>query len=146
MTVFVPFTILIPWANCPSSFAKDLSDIFLSGTLTRCLSYLATPDILWVTALASWIFWNCAVNAKCVMGVFLPLDIKLELNPSVSILGGYAVCTLCVGTGTSGRIMFGYEGYMCTLCLKLVDHIPSSSSMILGCTEGRGLVISGRTF
>ena len=28
MTVFVPFTILIPWDNCPSSFANYLPQIF----------------------------------------------------------------------------------------------------------------------
>ena len=39
ITVFVTFKVLIPWDNCPSSFAKDLSQIFLSGNLTRCLYY-----------------------------------------------------------------------------------------------------------
>ena len=28
ITVLVPFIVLIPWANFPSSFAKDLSKIF----------------------------------------------------------------------------------------------------------------------
>ena len=125
MTLFVPFTPLIPWANCPSSFAKDIYQIFLSGTLTRCLYSLATPDIWWVTALASWIFWNCAVNEKCGMGVFLLLDLKLELGTSVSTLGGCAVCNLGGGTETSGRIMFGPEGDMWTLCWKLVENFPS---------------------
>ena len=64
----------------------------------------------------------------------------------MSILGGCAVCTLGGETGTSGRILFGPEGDIWTLCWKLVEYVPSSFSMILGCTEGRGLVISGRTF
>ena len=34
MTVFVPFTTLIPWANCPNSFAKDLSQISSLGILS----------------------------------------------------------------------------------------------------------------
>ena len=110
MTVFVPFTILIPWANCPSSFAKDIYQIFLSGPLIRCLYSWATQDIWWVTTLASWVFWNCGVNAKIGMGAFLPLDINLELGPSVSTLGGCAVYTLGGGTGTSGGVMLGPEG------------------------------------
>ena len=106
-TVFVPFIFLIPWDNCTSSFAKYISKIFLSGPLAICLYSWATPDIWWVTALSSWLFWNCAVNAKFGMGVFFPLDIKLELGPSVSTLGGCVVSTPGGGTGTSGRIMFG---------------------------------------
>ena len=51
MTLFVPFTFLIPWANCPSSFAKDISQIPLSRPLTRCLYSWSTPEILCVTAL-----------------------------------------------------------------------------------------------
>ena len=146
MTVFFSFTLMIPWADCTSSFAKDHSQIFLSGPLTRCLYSWANPDIWWVTALASWTFWNCAVNTKCGMGFFLNLDLKLELGTSVSTLGGCAVCNLSGGTGTSGRIMFEPEGDLWTLFLKLVEYFPSSFSMILVCTEGRGLVIFGRTF
>ena len=44
------------------------------------------------------------------MGVFLHLDLRLELGPSVSTLGVCAVCTLGGGTGTSGGIMIGPEG------------------------------------
>ena len=146
MTVFVPFAILITWDNCPSSYAKDISQNFLSGSFTRCLSSWATPDILWVTALDSWTFWNCDVNEKRGIGFFLPLDIKLDLGTSMSTVVGCVVCTLGGSTGTSGRIMFGSEGDMWTLCWKLVEHFPSSSSMVLGCTEGRCLFMSGRTF
>ena len=49
------------------------------------------------------------------MGVSLPLDLKLELDPSVSTLGDFAVCTLGGGTGTLGKKMLGTEGYMWTL-------------------------------
>ena len=45
ITVFVPFTVLIPWANCPSSFAKYFPQIFLSGTFIICLYSWATPDV-----------------------------------------------------------------------------------------------------
>ena len=146
MTVFVPFTSLIPWDNCPSYFTKYLSQYLLSGPLIRCLYFSATPEIWWVTALYSWVFWNCAVNKKIGMGVFLPLDLKLELGPSVSTLGGYAVCTIAGGIGTSGGIMLRPEGAMWTLCWKLVESFPSLYSMTLDCTEERGLVLSGCTF
>ena len=63
-----PFTILIPWANCPSSFANDLYQNLVSGPLIRCLYSWDIPEIWWVTSLASWVFWNCAVNAKSGMG------------------------------------------------------------------------------
>ena len=145
ITVFVPFTILIPWANFPSSFAKDIYQIFLSGPLTRCLYSWATPYIWWVTALASWNFWNCDINAKLGIRFFLPLDLKLELGPFISTPGGCSGCTLGGGTGNSGVIMCGLEGDMCTLCWKLVELFPSSYSIILGCTEGIGLVVSGHT-
>ena len=144
ITVFIPFTVMIIWANCPSSFAKDLSQIFLSGPLTRCLYSWESPDILWLTALSSLTFWNCAVNEKLGIWFFLPLDLKLELGPSMSTLGGCACCSLGGGTGNSGRIMCGPEGKMWTLWWKLVELFPSSSSMILGCYEGIGLVIFGR--
>ena len=45
MTVFVPLTSLIPWASWPNLLAKDLSQIFLSGPLIRCLYSWATPEI-----------------------------------------------------------------------------------------------------
>ena len=77
ITAFVPFAVLVPWANCPSSFAKDLSQFFLSGPLTRCMYLWATPDIWWVTALASLTCRNCAANAKLGIGFFLPLYLKL---------------------------------------------------------------------
>ena len=145
MTLFVPFTILIPWADFPSSFAKDISQIFVSGPLNRCLYSWETPYIWWVTALASWIFLNYSVNENCGEGFLLPLDLNLELGTSVYTLGGCTFCTLGGGKGTSGRIMFGPIGDMWTLCWKLLENFPSSYSMILGCTEGRGLVIYGRT-
>ena len=63
-----------------------------------------------VNALASWVFWNCAVNEKSGMEVFLPLDIKLELGPSVSTIGGCAVYTLAGETGMSVGIFIGPEG------------------------------------
>ena len=136
---------MIPWDNCPSSFTKDISQIFWYSPLTRCLYSWATPDIWWVTALASWTFWDCAVNAKWGIGFFLPLDIKLELGTSVSALRGCVDCTLDGGTRTSGRIICWPKGDMWNLCWKLVEHFLSSSSMILVCYEGRGLVIFGRT-
>ena len=114
ITLFFPFIFLIPWANCPSSFAKYISQIFLSITLTRCIYFWATPDIWWVTALASLTFWNFSTNAKLGIGFFLPLDIKLELGPSVSNLGGCSGCTLFGGTGTSGIMVCGPEGVMLT--------------------------------
>ena len=55
-TVFFPFTPLIPWANCPNSFEKDIYQIFLFGNLIRCQYSWATPDIWWVTTLALWVF------------------------------------------------------------------------------------------
>ena len=93
-----------------------------------------------------YFIWNCAVNANLGMVFFLPLDLKLELGPSVSTIGDCAVWTLGGGTGNSGRIICGTEGDMWTLCWKLVEQFPSSYSIILGCTEVRGLVIFGRTF
>ena len=79
------------------------------------------------------------------MGFLLPLDIRLELGPTLSTLGGCEVCTLGGGTGTSGGVMLGIDGYMYTLCWKCVGSFPSSSSMTLVCTEGRGLLRSGCT-
>ena len=74
------------------------------------------------------------------MGFFLPLDFKLELGPSLSTLGGCAFYTLVGGTGTLGRIFLELKE-TCGRCAEnLWSTSPSSSSMILGCTEGRGLV------
>ena len=115
MTVFFPFTYLIPWASCPNSFAKDLSQVFFSGPLIRCLYSWATPEILWVTEFASLLFWNFSVNAYCGRGFLLHLDLKLELGPSLYVLGGCAVFTLVDGIGTSGLIMCGTYGEMWTL-------------------------------
>ena len=80
MTVFFSFTILIPWSNLPSSFANDISQIFLSGTFIRCLYSWPTLYIWWVTALASWVFLNCDVNAKSGMGVFCLLISSWNLS------------------------------------------------------------------
>ena len=112
MTAFVPFTPLIPWTNCPSSFSKDIYQNFLSGHLIICLYSWDTPEIWWVTALDSCFFWNFSVNAKSGLGVLLHLDINLELGPSVSTLGGCAFCTLGGGIRTSGGIMLVPEGEM----------------------------------
>ena len=114
ITAFVPFTVMIPWDSCSSSFAKDLSHIFLSGPLTRCLYFWETPDILWVTVLASLTCWNCADNAKLGTVFLFPLDLKLELVPPVFTLGGCAGRTIGGGTGKSGRIVCGPEGDMWT--------------------------------
>ena len=114
MNVFFPFTVLIPWVNCPISFVKDISQKNLSGPLTRCLYSWETPDILWVTALASLTFWNCDANSKLGTGYLLPLYLKLELGPPVSTLGGCAGHTLGGCTGNSGRMMCGTEGDMWT--------------------------------
>ena len=80
------------------------------------------------------------------MGFFLPLDVKLEIGPPLSNLGGWAICTLGGGTGTSGGIMIGPEGGMWTLCWKLVKPFTSPSAMTLGCTEGIYLVHPGCSF
>ena len=115
ITVFVPLKFLIPWANFPSSFAKDRYHFFLSVTLNRCIYSCATPDILWVTALAYLTCRNCDTNAKFATGFFLKLDLKFELGPPVSTLGGCAGRTIGGGTGISGKMMCGPEGYMWTL-------------------------------
>ena len=110
MTVFVPLTSLTPWANCTNSFEEDLSQNFLSGPLIRCLFSWAAPEIWWVTALVSRVFWHCAVNAYCGQGFFLPLDLKLELCPPLSTLGCCAVFTLGGGIWTSGGKLLGPDG------------------------------------
>ena len=91
-------------------------------------------------------FLDLCCQYKNWNGIFLALDIKLELGPSVSTLGGYAVWNLGGGIGTSGWIMLRHEGDMWTLCWKLVESFPSSYYITLDCTEGRGLVLSGCTF
>ena len=144
ITVFVPFTVLIPWANYTSSFAKNLSQIFLFGPLTRYIYSWETPDIWWLIALASLTCRNCAANAKFGTVFFLQLNIKLELGPHVSTLGCCSGRTFCSGTGTSGRIVYGPEGYMWTLRWQYVGLFPSSSSMRLGHSEGIGLASVGQ--
>ena len=116
MTLFLPLTSLIPWANCTKSFTKDLYQIFISGTLIRCLYSWATPDIWWVTEFDSLVFWHCAVNAYRGRGFLLTLDIKLELGPPLSTLGDCAVFTLGSGIWNSGGIIFGSDGDMWNLC------------------------------
>ena len=143
MTVFFPFTPRIPWANCPNSFAKDLSQIFLSGPFIRCLYSCATPEIWWVTEFYSRGVWPCAVNAYHGLWFLLPLDLKLELGPPISTLGGCTVFTLGDGIGTSGGIMCGPDGDLWTLCWKFVGLKPSSSSMTLSCGGGIYLVRPG---
>ena len=102
---------------------------FLMG---KCIGFMGFLDLC-----CQYKNWN---------GIFLALDIKLELGPSVSTLGGYAVWNLGGGIGTSGWIMLRHEGDMWTLCWKLVESFPSSYYITLDCTEGRGLVLSGCTF
>ena len=132
ITAFVPFTFLIPWDNCPKSFAKYRSHFFLSGPSTRCLYSWATPDFWWVTALASLTCSNCVSNANFGKRLFLRLDLKLELLHPVSTLGVCAVRTLGGGTGTSGGVICGPEGDIWILCWKYAGLFPSSSSMMLG--------------
>ena len=62
--------------------------------------------------LASITCRNCAANEKFGTGFFLQLDLKLELFPPVSILGGCAGRTLGGGTGMSERMICGPEGDM----------------------------------
>ena len=134
MTVFVPLTSLMPWSNCPNSFAKDISQIFLYGTLIRCLYSWATPETWWVTEFSSRVFWHCAVNAYHGRGFFLPLDFKLELGTPFSTVGGCALITFVGGIGTSGGMMLYPDVDMWTLCWLFVGFFSSSSSMRLGCT------------
>ena len=144
ITVFVPFTVLIPWDNCPSSFAKYRSQIFLSGPSTRCLFFWAI-HIWWVTALDSLPCRNCDSNEFFLTRLLLKLYLKLELGPPVSTLGGCAGRTLGGGLGTSGIIMCGTEGDMWTLRWIYVGLCPSSSSMMLGRSEGIYLASVGCT-
>ena len=90
-------------------------------------------------------FWNCVVNANWGIGFLLSLDIRLELDPSLYNLGGCLGCTLGGKTGAYGRIFCGTDGYMWILCWKIVEHLTSSTSMILIWSEWIGLVICGRT-
>ena len=116
MKVFPPLNSLMPRNNCPNLFAKDIYQIFISGTFIRRLYYWATPEILWVTEFSLRVFWHCAVNAYRGWGFLLPLDLKLELGLPLSTLGGCAVFTLGDGIGTSGGIMCGPDGDLWTLC------------------------------
>ena len=145
ITIFVPITVLIPWDNCPSSFAKDRSQFFLSGPLTRFQYSCATPGILRVTALASLNCRNCAANANFGTGFFWQLDIKLELGPPVSTLGGCSGHTCVGGTGTSRIMMCVPEGDMWTLRWKSVGLLSSSSSVMLGRYKGICLSRFGHT-
>ena len=144
INVFVTFTFMIPWTNCPSSFANECYHLFLFGTLTICLYSWATPDILCVTVLNSLTFSHCAANANFGTVFFLKLDIKLELGPPVSTLGGCTGLTLGVVTGTYGIIMCGTEGGMWTFRWKYVGLFPSSSSMMLVRSAGICLAHFGR--
>ena len=87
----------------------------MSGPLTICLYYWETPGIGWVTALYYLTFRHCSANAKFGTGFLLQLDLKLELGPPVSTLGGCAGRTLGVGTGSYGIMMCGPEGDMWTM-------------------------------
>ena len=143
MTVFVPLNSLMPWASWPNSFAKDLYQNFPSGPLIRCLYSWSTPEIWWVTEYALRGVWPCYVNAYCGLGFLLPLDLKLELGPPMSTLGGCSVFTLGDGLGNSGEIVCGPDGDLWILCWKFVGLTPSSSSMTLGCGGGKYLVRPG---
>ena len=145
ITVFVPFTVLITWANWPSSFTKDRSQHFLSWPWIRCLYSWATPYIWRVSALDYLTCRNCAANAKFGIVFLLQLDINLVIGPPVSTLGGCAGRTLGGGTGTSERMMCVPEGDMWTLRWKSVELFPSSSCMMLGRSEGICLACVGRT-
>ena len=133
-------TSLMPWARCPNLSANDLSQNFLFGPLIRCLYYWATPEIWWVNGFSLQGVWHCAVNAYRGLGFLLPLDVKLELGPPISTLGGCAVFTLGDGIGTSGVIMCGPDGDMWTLCWNIIGINSSSSLMTLGCGGGIYLV------
>ena len=60
--------------------------------------------------------WPCDVNAYRGLIFLLPLDLKLELGPPMSTLGGCAVLTLGDGIGTSGGIVYGPDGDLWNLC------------------------------
>ena len=45
ITALVSLTVLITWANCSSSFGKDISQFSFSGPFTRCLYSWETPYI-----------------------------------------------------------------------------------------------------
>ena len=145
INVFFPFTVLIPWTNFPSSFAKDCSHFFLSLTLTICLYSWGNTDIWWLTVLASLTCSNFSVNANFGTEFFLQLDIKLELVTPVSTLWGCTVLTLGGGTGTSRRMMCGPEGDILKVRWRSVGLFPSSSSMMLVRSAGISLARAGRT-
>ena len=85
--------------------------------------------------------WPCAVNSYRGWTSLFLLDLKLELRPPMSTLGGCAVFTLGEELGTSGGIVCGPDGDLWMLCLQFAGLTPSSSSMTLGCDVG---VYSGR--
>ena len=60
--------------------------------------------------------WLCAVNAYYGLIFLFPLDLKLELGPPMSSLGGCAVFTLGDGIVTSGGIVCGPDGDLLILC------------------------------
>ena len=133
----------MPWASYPNSFAKDISQNFHSGALIKCLYSWANSEIWWVTEFASRGFWYFAVNAYRGRGCLLPLDLKLELGPPVSNLGGCAVFTLGDVIVTSEGVMCGPKGDLWKLCWKFVVFFPSSSSLTLVCGGGIYLVRPG---
>ena len=141
MTVFVPLTYLIPWDSWPNLLAKDLSQIFLSRPLIRCLYSWANPEIWCVTEFAPRGVWPWAGNAYRGWIFLFLLGLKLELGPPMSTLGGCAVFTFGDGIWTSGGIVCGPDGDLWILCWKFDGLTPSSSWMALGCGVG---VYSGR--
>ena len=88
----------------------------MSVPLTICLFSWSTTDILWVTALAYLICSDCAANAKFGTGIFLQLNIKLELGPTLSTVVGCTGRNLGGDTGTYRRMMCGTEWDMWKFC------------------------------
>ena len=69
-----------------------------------------------MTGFASQGVWPCAVNSyRGWIFIFL-IDLKLEMGPPMSTLGGCAVFTLGDGIGTSGGIVCGPDGDLWILC------------------------------
>ena len=136
----------MPWANFHSSFAKDRSQFFLSGPLTRCLYLWETLVIWWVNVLVYITCRNFSANQNFGTGFFLQLDLKLELVPPVSTLGGFSGRTLGGGTGNYRIMVCVPEGVMCTLSLKSVGMLQSSSFIMLGRSKGICFAHVGSTF
>ena len=99
MTIFVPFTPWIPWDNCPNLFAKDLYRILLSGNLIRRLYSWATPDIWWVTALASRVFVIVPSTHKVAWYFSCPLILSCNLALPCPTLEVAQSAPLVVGQG-----------------------------------------------